>query len=72
MFPHFGVGNEDQAIFRDQELELIYAQSGLLYEIILNALKSNFNPKIKPGPHGNGIVGSTSTKPTDSVTKQAS
>ena len=66
------VQNEEQAIFRDQELGLIYAQSIILYEIIPNAPRSNFDPKIKPGPHANGIVGSTSTKPADSVTKQVS
>ena len=32
-----GVQNEEQAIFRAQELDLIYAQSELLYEIIRNA-----------------------------------
>ena len=31
------VKNEDQAIFRAQQLDLIYAHSGLLYEIIPNA-----------------------------------
>ena len=68
----FEVKNEDQAIFRDQELDLIYAQSGLLYEIIPNAPSSNFNPKVKLGPHADGIVGCTSTKPVDSVVKQVS
>ena len=64
-----GVQNEEQAIFRVQELDLIYAQSGLLYEIIPNAPRSSFDPKIKPGPHANGIVGCTSAKSTDSVVK---
>ena len=68
----FGVQNEDQDIFRAQELDLIYAQSGLLYEIIPNAPRSNFDPKIKLGPHADGIVGSTSTKLADSVMKQVS
>ena len=65
----FRVQNEDQAIFRAQELDLIYAQSRHLYEIIPNAPRSNFDPKIKPGPHADGIVGSTSTKPVNSVMK---
>ena len=51
-----GVQNEEQVIFREQELDLIYAQSGLLYEIIPNAPCSSFYPKIKPGPHANGIM----------------
>ena len=64
------VKNEDQAIFRAQELDLIYGQSGLLYEIISNAPRSNFDPKIKPKPHADGIVCSISTSPADSVMKQ--
>ena len=51
---------------------MIYAQSGLLYEIIPNALHSSFDPKVKPGPHANGIVGCASAKPVDSVAKQVS
>ena len=67
-----GVQNEEQAIFRAHKLDLIYAQSGLLYEIIPNAPRSSFDPKIKPGPHADGIVGCTSAKPVDLVTKQVS
>ena len=51
---------------------MIYAQSGLLYEIIPNAPRSSFDPKVKPGPHVDGIVGCTSTKPMDSVVQQVS
>ena len=68
----YRVQNEEQAIFRAWELDLIYAQSGLLYEIIPNALRSSFDPKIKPGPHADGIVGCTSAKHVDSVAKQVS
>ena len=67
-----GVQNEEQAIFREQELDLIYAQSGLFYEIIPKALCSSFDPKVKPGPHADGIVGCMSTKSMDSVVKQVS
>ena len=66
------VQNQEYAIFRAQELDLIYAQSILLYENIPNAPRSNFDPKIKLGPHADGIVRSTSTKPVDSVVKQVS
>ena len=65
-----GVQNEEQAIFREQEFDLIYTQSRQLYEIIPNALHSSFDPKINPEPHADGIVGCTSTKPVDSVVKQ--
>ena len=51
---------------------MIYAQSGLLYEIIPNAPCSSFDPKVKPGPHADGIVGYASAKPADSVAKQVS
>ena len=61
--------NEEQAIFRAQELDLIYAQSDLLYEIIRNTPRSSFDPKVKPGPHVDGIIGCMSTKPIDSVVK---
>ena len=64
--------NEEQAIFRAQELDLIYAQSGLLYEIIPNAPHSSFDPRVKPRPHADGIMGCASAKPTDSVAKQVS
>ena len=53
----FEVQNEEQAIFRAQELDLIYAQSKLLYDIIPNAPRSSFDPKIKTRTHGDGIVG---------------
>ena len=69
---HSRVQNKEQAIIRAQELDLIYAQSGLLYEIIPNAPRTNFDPKVKPRPHVDGIVGYTSTKLADSVTKQVS
>ena len=49
---------------------MIYAQSGLLYEIIPNAPRSSFDPKVKPGLHANGIVGSASKKPASSVVKE--
>ena len=62
-----GVQNEEQVIFRMQEMDLIYAQSGLLYDIIPNAPHSSFNPKVKLGPHADGIVGCESAKPVDSV-----
>ena len=51
---------------------MIYAQSSLLYEIIPNAPCSNFDPKVKSGPHVDGIVGYASAKPVDSIAKQVS
>ena len=62
----------NKPFFRVRELDLIYAQSGLLYEIIPNAPRSSFDPKMKPRPHADGIVGCTSAKPVDSVVKKVS
>ena len=66
----FGFMNEEQDIFWAQQLELIYTQFGVFYEIMPNASRSNFEPKFKPGSHDDGIVGSTSTKVEDQVANQ--
>ena len=62
--------NEEQVIFRSQQIDLVNAQFGLLYEIIPNTPRSNFNPNLKPGPHADGIVGSARAKPVSLVTNQ--
>ena len=50
---------EEQAIFRAQQLELIYFQSGVLYKYFPNAPRSKLDlSKTKPGPHGDGLIGS--------------
>jgi hypothetical protein len=66
-----GVFNEEEAIFRAQQLDLIYAQSGMLYHLLLDAPQKNHDPRQNPRPHVNGIVGSTNVKSTDSATKSA-
>lgn len=54
-----GVYSEEQAIFRAQQLELIYSLSGMLQKILLDAPRSTVDiAKPKPGPHADGIVGS--------------
>lgn len=46
-------------IFKSQQLDLIYSQSSLIYEIIPDAPRSNTDPlKPKFGPHVDAIVGS--------------
>jgi hypothetical protein len=62
------VTSEEEAIFKSQQLDLIYAQSGMLYEILPDAPRSNYDPRQNPGPHVDGIVGSVNVKSTDSVT----
>jgi hypothetical protein len=65
-----GVTSEEEAIFKSQQLDLIYAQSGMLYEIIPDAPRSSYDPRQNLGPHADGIVGSTNVKSTDLVTIQ--
>jgi hypothetical protein len=51
--------SEEEAIMRAQHLELIYSQSGLLYEILPDAPRLTFDKtKQNYGPHVDGIVGS--------------
>ena len=46
-----GVTIEEEAILRAQQLDLIYAQSGIFYKIIPEAPRSNTDiEKPKPGP----------------------
>jgi len=60
-----GVTNEEEAIFKAWKLELIYSQSGILYEIIPDASRSITDPsKPKSGPHADGIVGSVQSAGT--------
>jgi hypothetical protein len=62
---------KEEAIMRAQQLELIYSQSGMLYEILPYAPRSTFDlTKPKSGPHADGIVGSTQNKPTDQLSNQ--
>jgi hypothetical protein len=57
-------------MFKSQKLDLIYAQSEMLYEILLDSSRSNYDPRQKPGPHADGIIGSANAKSTDLVTNQ--
>jgi hypothetical protein len=64
-----GVFNEEESIFRAQQLDLIYAQSGMLYHLLPYSSWPNKNPRKNLGPHANGIVGSTNVKSTNSSMK---
>jgi hypothetical protein len=59
---------EEEAIFKSQQLDIIYAQSGILYEIIPDAPWSNKDPRQNHGPHADGTIGSANSKSTDHVT----
>jgi len=64
----FGFTSKEEVIFKAQWLDLIYTQSGMLYEILLDTPRSNYDPRQKLGPHVDGIVGSANVKSADSVT----
>jgi hypothetical protein len=64
------VTSEEEAIFKAHQLDLIYAQSGMLYEILPDAPRSNYDPRQKLEPHVDGIIGSTNVKSTDLMTSQ--
>jgi hypothetical protein len=56
---------------RAQQFELIYSQSGLLYNILPDAPRSILDKtRQRAGPYADGIVGSTQTKPAEQLTKQ--
>lgn len=61
-----GVVTEEQVIARAQYLDLIYTQSGTLYDNILNAPRPTFTvpppPLSKDFHAGDGVIGSSSTK----------
>ena len=52
-----GVTTKEEAILKAQHIDLIYAQAGILYDIITDAPMSN-KIFVKPnlGLHSNGIV----------------
>ena len=66
-----GFTTKEEAILRARKLDLIYAQSRILYEIIHEALRSTNNQE-KPnlGPHVDGVVGSVSSPTIESMAKQ--
>ena len=54
-----GAVPEEQVLLRAQHLDLVYSQSGILYDIFPNAPQSwQELPRPSPGPHAEGIVGS--------------
>jgi hypothetical protein len=66
-----GVFSEEDAIMRDQQFELTYSQSSLLYNILLDSPHSILDKtRQRARPHADGTVGSTQTKPAEKLTKQ--
>ena len=66
-----GEMNEEDAILRAQQLDLIYSQYRILYEIIPEAPRPSHDAKKpKPGPHADGVVGSVNSPTIESLAKQ--
>jgi hypothetical protein len=58
-----GVVTEEEAIARVQYLDLVYSQSGTLYELIPNVKCTNTNPyKLSSTSHADGVIGSIKTQ----------
>jgi len=71
-----GVVTEEQVIARAQYLDLIYTQSGTLYDKIPDAPRPEFSipppPKSNNDSHdGDGVIGTTDTKSTKAISKKA-
>ena len=67
-----GVTNEEEAILRAQQLDLIYSQSGILCEIIPDAPRPTHSvEKPKPGPLADGVVGSVKYPSVESLKKNS-
>ena len=60
-----GVVTEEEAIARARYLDLVYSQSGTLYELILNATRATNDPsKPSSASHMDGVIGSVKTQST--------
>jgi hypothetical protein len=64
------VTTEEESIFRAQQLDLIYGQSGMLYHLLPDAPRSTYDLRKNPGPNADDIVGYANVKSADSVTNQ--
>jgi hypothetical protein len=55
-----GAVTEEETIARAQYLDLVYSQSGTLYDFLLNASRANTNPsKPSSSSHADGVIGSS-------------
>jgi hypothetical protein len=58
-----GVVTKEEAIARAQYLDLVYSQSGTLYELIPNATRDTNDPsKPSSASHADGVIGSIKTQ----------
>jgi hypothetical protein len=65
-----GVVTEEQAISRAQYLDLVYSQSGTLYNLIPNAPHPSNDPSKPPSDaHSDGVIGSLRTQSATTLTE---
>jgi hypothetical protein len=58
-----GTVTEEQAITRAQYLDLVYSQSGTLYDLLLNVARANTDPStLSSSSHADGVIGSVKTQ----------
>jgi hypothetical protein len=58
-----GVVTEEQAIARAQYLDLVYSESGTLYDFLPNAARANTDPSNpSSSSHANCVIGSAKTQ----------
>ena len=64
-----GVVTEEEAIARAQYLDLVYSQSGTLYELIPNATRATTDPyKLSSTSHVDGVIGFVKAQSTSQLT----
>jgi hypothetical protein len=62
-----GVTSEEEVVFKTQQVDLIYAKFGMLYEILPSTPWSNYDPRKNHGPRADGIISSANAKSTNLV-----
>jgi hypothetical protein len=63
-----GVVTEEQAIAWAQYLDLVYSQSGTLYDLLLNVARANTDSsKPSSSSHADGVIGSVKTQSTSQL-----
>jgi hypothetical protein len=68
-----GAVTEEETIAQDQYLDLVYSQSGTLYEFLPNSARANADPsKTSSSSHAGGVIGSVKTQYTSQSTTLSS
>ena len=67
-----GAVMEEQTISRAQYLDLVYSQSGTLYDLITHASCPTYDPSKPPQAHNDGIIGSIKSTPEKLSSRQSS